>query len=122
MVEEDELGLAGGETPDEDVAGVRVAVDPPAEEDLRAKEVDHRVHYGAEGDVEAPDGGVGVVSCGPSLHGFSNVVVAAEGRGEDVFVGYGYTVDPFCDHDTFCRELFIDFGYVSVLVSMATGE
>ena len=46
VVYEDELGAAGGETSDEDVAWVGVAVDPAPEEHLGGEEIDHFCHDG----------------------------------------------------------------------------
>ena len=44
VVDEDELRAPVGQPPDEDVARVRVAVDPAPEEHLGREEVDHRRH------------------------------------------------------------------------------
>ncbi|KFY49178.1 hypothetical protein V496_10199, partial [Pseudogymnoascus sp. VKM F-4515 (FW-2607)] len=53
VVEEDELGVAGGETAEQDVARVRVAVDEAPEEGLCGEEVEHCGHYFFEGEAEA---------------------------------------------------------------------
>ncbi len=44
VVDENELGFARGEAPDEDVARMRVAVDPAPEEHLSGEEVNHFGH------------------------------------------------------------------------------
>ncbi|KFY44140.1 hypothetical protein V494_01608, partial [Pseudogymnoascus sp. VKM F-4513 (FW-928)] len=52
VVEEDELGGAGGEAPEEDVAWVWVAVYEAPEEGLCGEEVEHCGHYFFEGEAE----------------------------------------------------------------------
>lgn len=57
VVDQDEFGFAGGETADEDVARVWVAVNEAPEEHLRAEEVDHCLHYWLEAQAETPFAG-----------------------------------------------------------------
>lgn len=56
VVEEDELGVTRGETPEEDVTRVRVAVHEAPEEGLGGEEVEHCGHYFFEGEAEAGRG------------------------------------------------------------------
>lgn len=69
VVDEDQLGAAAGQAPDEDVARVRVAVDDAPFEDLRREQVDHGGHDlgGGEAETAAAAGALPLLARGLDL-------------------------------------------------------
>ena len=119
MVEQDKLRARRdrGVRADDDIPRVRVAVDPPPLEDLRAEQLDHRVHYARRPAHErlAREGETARLCvrnrCRAVLAGATRVLLAHELE-DPRAVAQAHAVDPFGDEDLFGRELRVGLGDV----------
>lgn len=105
-------------SPDQDVAWVRIAVQPAEEEHLRAEKVDHRLHdvalaqpesvdarvLGRAGAAETLAGSGGEDGGDGCAVGVADPCVAAVWRSQDLPLADADAVDPLGDHDAAGRE------------------
>lgn len=136
VVEEDEFRPAGGRAADEDVAGMRVAVEGAEHEHLRAEEVDHYLHNVALAEAEAVDSlwGAGVGRAVLFERPFGEDLLvggggrvadpggAAVGACEEWAGGDGDAVDPFGDENAACAEVRVDERDVHLVTQTGLGE
>lgn len=133
VIEQDELWAAAGKSADQDVARVRIAVEPAEEKHLCAEEVDHCFHDIALAQTEAVDvcGFRGAAealarACGEDggercAVGVADPDVAAVWGFEDFALADADAVDPFGDHDAAGGEGVVDLGDVDAVAEGGLG-
>ena len=121
VIEEDELGATGVRRvrAHEDVARVRVAVDPAPVEDLRTEELDHRVHDPRDAALQrAPHSGSALGVGGRDLRGDVSGRTLAHQCADGAAIGKPDSVNPLGDHDFLGGEVGVNLGDVHLVGEM----